>query len=66
MPECRSREAAWTVTWSATAIGSSPGFPDCAMTLQGAAVLEGDQIRIPYTGSTCIGPVAGVEILRKQ
>jgi hypothetical protein len=55
-----------TVTWSATATGSSPGFPDCAMTLQGAALLEGDQIRIPYTGSTCIGPVAGTEILRKQ
>lgn len=55
-----------TVTWSATATGSSPGFPDCAMTLSGAALLEGDQIRIPYTGSTCIGPVAGTEILRKQ
>lgn len=55
-----------TVTWSATAIGTSPGFPDCAMTLSGAALLEGDQIRIPYTGSTCIGPVAGTEILRKQ
>lgn len=55
-----------TVTWQATAVGASPGFPDCAMTLSGAAVLEGNQIRIPYTGSTCIGPVAGTEILRKQ
>lgn len=55
-----------TVTWSATATGSSPGFPACAMTLSGAAILETDQIRIPYTGTTCIGPVAGTEILRKQ
>lgn len=55
-----------TVTWSATATGSSPGFPDCAMSLSGAAIIENDQIRIPYTGSTCIGPVAGTEILRKQ
>jgi hypothetical protein len=54
-----------TVTWSATATGTSPGFPDCAMTLSGAAILEGDQIRIPYTGTTCIGPVAGTEILKK-
>ena len=55
-----------TVTWSATATGSSPGFADCAMSLSGAAVLEGDQIRIPYTGTTCLGPVAGTEILRRQ
>jgi len=55
-----------TVTWSATATGSSPGFPDCAMSLSGAAVLEVDQIRIPYTGTTCIGAVSGTEILRKQ
>jgi hypothetical protein len=34
--------------------------------LSGTATLESNgQIRIPYTGTTCMGPVSGIETLKK-
>jgi hypothetical protein len=33
--------------------------------LAGAATLEGTQVRVTYTGTTCLGPVSGTELLRK-
>lgn len=55
-----------TLTWSAQATASAPGFPNCAITLAGTATLVGDTISIPYSGSTCMGPVSGTEILKKK
>ena len=54
-----------TVTWTATAVGTSPSIDNCPISLSGTAVLSNDQIRVPFTGTTCLGAVSGVEILRK-
>lgn len=54
------------ITWTATATGTVPGQPPCAISLQGTADLSGEQIRIPFTGTTCFGPVGGTEILRRR
>jgi hypothetical protein len=54
-----------TVTWTATAVGTSPSIDNCPISLSGTALLSNDQIRVPFTGTTCLGAVSGVEILRK-
>jgi len=55
-----------SVTWQASGLANGGGITDCAISLSGTATLEGDQIRIPFTGTTCQMPVSGTEILRKQ
>jgi hypothetical protein len=55
-----------TVTWNAQATASVPNLPACPITLSGTAELGVDSIRVPYSGNTCIGPVSGVEVLRKN
>ena len=55
-----------TLTWSANATGTVPGLPPCAIALSGTATLEANnKIRIPYSGTTCLGPVSGTEIVSK-
>jgi hypothetical protein len=57
-----------TVAWGAngTATGPETGGIACAITLTGTAELGANSIRVPYSGSTCLGPVSGVEILNKK
>ena len=53
-----------TVTGSATL----PNTPTpCAFTLSGTGTVEdnGNTLRIPFNGTTCFGPVSGVEVLRR-
>jgi hypothetical protein len=39
----------------------------CAFSLTGTAVPEGlDKVRITYSGTTCLGPVSGSEVLTKR
>ena len=54
-----------TITWTSTATGTSPSIDSCAISLSGTATMDNNQIRVPFTGTTCLGPVSGVEILRK-
>jgi hypothetical protein len=54
------------VTWTAEATGTTSGGLTCPISLSGTATYDGSQFRIPYTGTTCLGPVSGVEILRKN
>jgi len=55
------------VNWTATATATGAGVPTgCAISLAGTAAFEGSQIRIPYSGTTCLGPVSGTEILGKS
>jgi hypothetical protein len=54
-----------TVTWAADATGATATGAACPVTLAGTATFDGTQFRIPYTGTTCLGPVSGTEILRK-
>lgn len=53
------------LNWTATGTGTAPNVGSCPVALAGSATLEGTQIRVPYSGTTCLGPVAGTEILRK-
>jgi hypothetical protein len=53
------------LNWTATGTGTAPTTGSCPVALAGSATLEGNQIRIPYSGTTCLGPVAGTELLRK-
>jgi hypothetical protein len=55
-----------TVNWTASAMAAGGGVTDCAVTLGGTATITESEIRIPYTGSTCMGPASGTEILRRQ
>jgi hypothetical protein len=55
-----------TVNWTANAIASTPEIPTCNVSLSGTAELGVNSIRVPYSGSTCLGPVSGVEILTKK
>jgi hypothetical protein len=55
-----------TITWAANANAATPATPTCAIMLAGTAELGVDSIRIPYGGTTCLGPVSGVEILNRK
>lgn len=54
------------ITWSANANAATPSQPTCSVALAGTAELGVESIRIPYSGSTCLGQVSGVEILNKR
>ena len=40
--------------FTATGEASVPGSAACAFSMNGTAVLDGDEIRIDYTGTTCL------------
>ena len=54
------------IAWSAQGTAIAPDLASCAVTLTGTAELAVDSIRVPYSGNTCLGPVSGVEVLRKR
>ena len=54
------------INWSANGTATAPGMSACSILLTGTAELGVDSIRIPYSGSTCLGPVSGIEILNKK
>jgi hypothetical protein len=55
------------VTLTATGTASMPGVPNCPFTLTGNGVIEdnGNTLRMPFTGETCLGPVSGTEVMRR-
>jgi hypothetical protein len=55
-----------TVNWSGSGTATAADLPSCAVSLSGTAELGTDSIRIPYSGTTCLGAVSGVEILKKS
>ena len=55
-----------TITWSANGIATTPQIASCTVSLSGTAELGVSSIRVPYTGTTCLGPVSGVEVLNKK
>ena len=56
-----------SLNWSAAGTATGSGAPaGCSVSLGGTAQLSDAQIRIPYTGTTCLGPVSGTEILGKR
>ena len=55
-----------TISWGANGTTTETGGSPCAVTLTGTAELGTNSIRIPYSGSTCVGTVSGVEILNRK
>lgn len=55
-----------SLKWSATGNATAPGLTSCAISLTGTAELQLDTIRIPYSGTTCLGSVSGVESIKKR
>ena len=55
-----------TVSWTADGNATAPGLPSCAFSLTGTAVINGSQVRVPYTGQTCLGAVQGEEMLNRS
>jgi hypothetical protein len=54
------------VTWTASGTAHMAGASDCPFALAGVATLSATTIDIPYTGSTCFGPISGTETLTKH
>lgn len=56
-----------SVALTATGTASMPNAPACPFTLSGTGTIEdsGYTLRIPFSGTTCIGPVSGTEVLRR-
>ena len=55
------------VPFTVTATASGPGIPNCPIALSGTGAVEDNNrtLRLPYSGTTCLGPVSGTEVLRK-
>ena len=53
------------ITWKANGNATGPGITACSIALNGTAELGVSTIRIPYSGTTCLGPVSGVETLKR-
>jgi hypothetical protein len=63
----RGRLTGSIVDWSADATATAPGLTAaCQIALTGTAELLVDSIRVPYRGTTCLGPVEGIETLRRR
>ncbi len=52
------------LTVDADGLATASGV-QCPFTLSGTARLVGDQIQIDYTGTSCLGPVSGSEVLTR-
>ena len=55
-----------TITWNASGNATAPGLTSCSITIGGSATVGTDSISIPYSGTTCLGPVSGIESIRKR
>jgi hypothetical protein len=55
-----------TITWSAQGVGNGPGLMSCNISLTGTAEIGVTSVRVPYSGTTCLGPVSGTEVMRRN
>lgn len=55
------------VTLTLDGSGSMPGVPTCNFNVTANGTIEdgGNTLNLPYTGTTCLGPVHGTEVLHK-
>ena len=54
------------ISWSGSGVASVPGNASCAISLSGTAEITASGFKIPYSGTTCLGPVSGTETLGKK
>jgi len=55
-----------TLSVSVSGTGSMPNVPNCAFSLSGSGPIVGETIKLPYSGTTCLGPQSGTVTLRKS
>ena len=56
-----------TVPITATGTASLPGIPSCSFSVSGTGtIVDPDTLTIPYSGTTCLGPVHGTETLHRN
>ena len=55
-----------TVTINVSGMALTGGVPACSFTLGGTGDINNDTLTIPYSGTTCFGPVHGTETLRRH
>ncbi|MEO8258552.1 MAG: hypothetical protein ABI868_14485 [Acidobacteriota bacterium] len=56
-----------SVPMTATGTANIPGVPGCGFSLSGTGtIVDNREITIPYSGTTCFGPVSGTETLRRR
>lgn len=54
------------VPYQITGSGTLPGVASCPFSLSGTARIDNsDTLRIPYSGTTCLGPIRGEETLHR-
>ena len=53
------------IAFQVNATATSSGI-SCAISISGTAVIETNQVRVPYTGTSCFGNVSGTEILKRD
>jgi hypothetical protein len=58
--------SAAAIAWTAVGNATAPGLTSCAITLTGTATLGTESIVVPYSGTTCLGAVSGIETLKKR
>jgi hypothetical protein len=58
--------SAAAIAWSADGNATAPGLTSCTIKLTGTATVGTDSIIVPYKGTTCLGPVEGIETLKKH
>jgi hypothetical protein len=58
--------SAAAIAWSADGNATAPGLTSCVIKLNGTATIGTDSIVVPYKGTTCLGPVEGIETLKKR
>jgi hypothetical protein len=56
-----------TVAITANGTASIPNAPPCPFSLSGTGTIEdgGYTLRVPFSGTSCMGPIAGTEVLRR-
>jgi len=58
--------SATTIPISVTAGATGPGVLVCEVAMKGTATFTGEAIRFPYSGTTCLGPISGTEVLQRR
>jgi hypothetical protein len=52
-----------TINWTGNGTATVPGNSNCSISLSGTVEVTATGLRIPYSGTTCLGPVSGTEVL---
>jgi hypothetical protein len=58
--------SATTVAISVTGTGQLPGVGACNFAITSTATVQNDTLTAPFTGTSCLGPFSGTEVLRRN